>query len=74
MFSNDNYNIDYLLELKENFEMFHIVNNLALYILLNMNVVEKINKQEKNEEIMQLMLLLVDQIEVENNLIKDLVR
>jgi hypothetical protein len=73
MFSNDKYKIDCLVNLKENIELFDIVNIQVLYILLNMNVVvvvvEKINKEEKNEEIMSL-----DQIMVENNLIKDLAR
>lgn len=72
MFSNDKYKIDCLVNLKENIELFDIVNIQVLYILLNMNVVvvvEKINKEEKNEEIMSL-----NQIMVENNLIKDLAR
>jgi hypothetical protein len=73
MFYNDKYKIDNLLNLKENIEMFDIVNIQVLHILLNMNVVvvvvEKINKEKKNEEIRSL-----DQIMVENNLIKDLAR
>lgn len=73
MFSNDKHKIDCLLKLKEYIEVFDIVNIQVLDILLNMNVVEKINKQEKNEEVMHLVMLL-NQIEVENNLIRNLVR
>ncbi len=74
MFSNDNYMVDDLLKLKEYVELFDIVNIQVFDKLLNMNVVvEKINKQEKNEEKMLLEIVL-DQIMVEIYLIRDLVR
>ncbi len=61
MLCNDKYKVEKYDELFDN------INILVLYMLLNMNVVEKRNKQVKNEEVMQQQNLL-DQIEMDKDL------
>jgi hypothetical protein len=53
MKTNDKYTDEYSLKQQVYVELFHIVNNLELYMVLNMNVVGQLNRQRKNEEVKQ---------------------
>jgi hypothetical protein len=67
MLTNGKYKVDYLENLREYIERFHIVNIQVLYIWKNINVVEMINKQELNEEAI-MMKIVLNQIETRDDL------